>query len=118
MPTESLTAIRARILELEKKAQKLETAAEQGLVEAAKVIARYGLSESDWSRAVALSKKRQKGLSKLAGKRVPIKYADNKGNCWSGRGRTPLWLAAAEKAGKKRNAFLVKVREGTRSAMN
>jgi DNA-binding protein H-NS len=115
---ESLAALRARIRELEKQAKKLETAAEEGIREAAKVITRYNLSASDWSRAVASSKKQHKGVSKLAGKRVPIKYADDKGNRWSGRGRTPRWLAAAEKAGKKRTAFLVKSKESARAVVH
>lgn len=38
---------------------------------------------------------------------VPIKYRDRNGNAWSGRGLTPRWLVAAEKAGKKRESFLV-----------
>lgn len=47
------------------------------------------------------------GKSKLAGRRVAVKYRDDKGNTWTGRGRPPLWLAAAEKAGKNRDSFLV-----------
>jgi DNA-binding protein H-NS len=39
---------------------------------------------------------------------VPVKYPDDKGNTGPGRGRPPLWLVAAEKAGKKRDSFLVK----------
>ncbi|MBM4232027.1 MAG: H-NS histone family protein, partial [Gammaproteobacteria bacterium] len=33
---------------------------------------------------------------------------DDKGNTWTGRGKTPRWLAAAEKAGAKRDQFLTK----------
>jgi DNA-binding protein H-NS len=37
-----------------------------------------------------------------------VKYRDPKtGQTWTGRGRLPLWLKAAEKKGKKRDAFLV-----------
>lgn len=46
------------------------------------------------------------GKSKLAGRRVAVKYRDDTGNPWTGRGRPPLWLAA-EKAGKNRDSFLV-----------
>ena len=31
--------------------------------------------------------------------KVAAKYRDDKGNSWSGRGKTPRWLAEAEKAG-------------------
>jgi DNA-binding protein H-NS len=37
-----------------------------------------------------------------------VKYRDPKtGQTWTGRGRLPLWLKAAEKKGKKRDSFLV-----------
>ena len=102
----SATAIRARIRMLEKQAKKLEQGASKGLRAAATVIAKYGLSLDDLKRAVGLSR----GKARRGGPRrkVAVKYADGKGNKWTGRGRTPLWLVAAEKAGKKRDSFLVK----------
>lgn len=45
--------------------------------------------------------------AKRRGKSVPIKYRDDKGNTWTGRGKTPRWLAAAEKAGKNREQFKI-----------
>ncbi|MBZ9975518.1 H-NS family nucleoid-associated regulatory protein [Mesorhizobium sp. BR-1-1-10] len=36
-----------------------------------------------------------------------VKYKDDKGNSWTGRGATPKWLAAYEAEGKKRDDFLV-----------
>jgi DNA-binding protein H-NS len=36
-----------------------------------------------------------------------VKFRDEAGNTWSGRGKTPRWLADAEKAGKKREQFAV-----------
>jgi len=39
---------------------------------------------------------------------VPIKYRDNKGNTWTGRGRMPRWMVAATKGGKtKKEDFLI-----------
>jgi DNA-binding protein H-NS len=40
-------------------------------------------------------------------RKVAIKYRDDKGNTWSGRGKTPRWLVTAEKTGKGRDAFKV-----------
>ena len=40
-------------------------------------------------------------------KKVAVKYRDKAGNTWTGRGRAPRWIVAAEKAGKKREQFLV-----------
>jgi DNA-binding protein H-NS len=42
---------------------------------------------------------------------VAVKYRDpaNPANTWTGRGRMPLWMAAATKAGKaKKEDFLIK----------
>jgi DNA-binding protein H-NS len=47
------------------------------------------------------------GRRKKRGK-APIKYRGPKrGEKWSGRGMTPLWLQAYIKAGKKKESFLV-----------
>lgn len=40
-------------------------------------------------------------------KTIPPKYRGPSGETWSGRGLTPRWLAALEKTGKKRDAFLI-----------
>jgi DNA-binding protein H-NS len=127
----SLDVIRTQIRELEKQAKKIESKLDKGIAEAAELIARHGLSLADWKRAVALgnSKKKRsagkaaprKGKSKAKGKahkRVPVKYADDKGNTWSGRGRSPLWLVAAEKNGRKREAFLVKGKGQDRASLH
>jgi DNA-binding protein H-NS len=90
---------------LEKQAKKLEMGATKGLRAAAKVIAKHGLSMNDLKEAFSLS--RGKGKRTGARSKVAVKYTDGNENTWTGRGRTPLWLVAAEKAGKKRETFLV-----------
>jgi DNA-binding protein H-NS len=50
--------------------------------------------------------------AKRSGKRrklpkVAVKYRDKRGNTWTGRGRPARWIVEAEKAGKKRESFLV-----------
>ena len=106
MPRRSTAAaIHAQIRKLEKQARKLEMGATKGLRAAAKVIAKHGLSMSDLKEAFSLS--RGKNKRPAARSKVAIKYADSHNNTWTGRGRTPLWLVAAEKAGKKREMFLV-----------
>jgi DNA-binding protein H-NS len=105
--TKSLSAIQAQIRALEKRARSLEAKADKKVTELVALIRKHGLSLGDWRRAVSLTKGRAKSGPRK-GKRVPVKYADDKGNKWTGRGRPPLWLVAAEKAGKKRDSFLVK----------
>jgi DNA-binding protein H-NS len=45
--------------------------------------------------------------SKLKGRKAAVKYRDQEGNKWSGRGAQPRWMTAAIKAGAKRDDFLV-----------
>ena len=103
----SLSVLRAQIRALEKRAMNIEAKAEKKIHELVALINRHALSLADWKTAVSLSKGRKRG-GPSKGKRVPVKYADDKGNKWTGRGRPPLWLVAAEKSGKKRDSFLVK----------
>jgi len=42
------------------------------------------------------------------GTKVKPKYRGPNGELWSGRGNAPRWLAALEKAGKKRESYLIK----------
>ena len=44
---------------------------------------------------------------KTSRKPAQIKYRDNNGNTWTGRGMTPRWLKAAEANGQSRETFLV-----------
>ena len=106
--TKSLSVIRAQIRALEKRAKRIESKADKRITALMKLISRHSLSLADWKQAVSLSKGGKRGASRGAGKPVPVKYADDKGNTWTGRGRPPLWLVAAEKAGRKRDSFLVK----------
>ena len=50
-----------------------------------------------------------KGKRSGTGKKVKPKYKDPaSGAKWSGRGSAPLWIVAGEKAGKKRESFLIR----------
>jgi DNA-binding protein H-NS len=107
--TRSLSTIQAQIRALQKRASALEAKADKKVTELVALIKKHGLSLGDWRHAMSLTKgggRKKSGPRK--GKRVPVKYSDDKGNKWTGRGRPPLWLVAAEKAGKKRESFLVK----------
>ncbi len=45
--------------------------------------------------------------SKSGAAPVPAKYRSPNGEEWSGRGRTPKWLQAAEASGKTRESFRI-----------
>jgi hypothetical protein len=51
---------------------------------------------------------RQERTVKPATKAGTVKFADGKGNVWSGRGKHPKWLKDAISSGAKRDDFLVK----------
>jgi DNA-binding protein H-NS len=111
MTTETkLVALRAKIKKLQKQAESIESQYNKGVSQAVGVIRQFNLTLADWKRAWSLvgKKGRSKSAKKHKTKKVPIKYSDDKGNEWSGRGRTPLWLVAAQKSGKKPGDFLVK----------
>src|SRR5947208_6571942 len=111
----SPSTIRARIRALEAQARRIEREETKGLRAAAALIAKHGLSLGDLKQAISMGKG-QRRSSALAGRSVPVKYRDDKGNKWTGRGRPPLWLVAAEKAGKKRESFLVGAKMPKRKA--
>ena len=101
----SLETIRRQIAKLEAAARECERSNTKGIQAAAKVISKYDLSMSDLE--AALNGRGRHGRSPLAGKSLPPKYRDAKGNTWAGRGRPPLWLVEAERAGRKRQSFLI-----------
>jgi DNA-binding protein H-NS len=101
----SAATIRARIRTLEMQARRIERRATKGLRAAAGLIAKHSLSPADLKQAFDMSRGRKR--SPIAGRPVPVKYRDPSGNTWTGRGRPPLWLVAAEKTGKKRESFLL-----------
>jgi len=112
MPKLSVIALKARIAQLQKQ---LTTAQNNKVPAIKKVMAlmkKLGVSLADLSAGKFQRKgrPRRKGGKRgpRRGRRVAIKYRDQKGNTWSGRGKTPRWLAAAEKAGSKRDQFLIK----------
>jgi DNA-binding protein H-NS len=47
------------------------------------------------------------GRSALKGRKVGIKYRDNAGNAWAGRGAQPVWLRERLKAGARLEDFAI-----------
>jgi DNA-binding protein H-NS len=45
--------------------------------------------------------------SSMKGRKVAVKYRDNSGNTWAGRGAQPVWLREKLKAGAKLEDFAV-----------
>jgi DNA-binding protein H-NS len=53
------------------------------------------------------AEKSAKSVSAKSTKKAEIKYRDNNGNGWSGRGLKPRWLTAELESGKSLSDFLV-----------
>jgi DNA-binding protein H-NS len=102
----TLKTIERRIEALQAKAEKLKKRDKKPALRAiAKLMRKHDISVDD------LRGKPGGGGRRGARKGVKVKamYRNPKtGETWSGRGRTARWLAAAEKAGQKREQFLIK----------
>jgi len=116
MPKLSLKAIQRQIAALELKAEKLKKKDKKPALRSIVMLMRtHALSVGEITMALGGRKKLNGSAigGKLArnSKRRPVApmYRDTKtGETWSGRGRPARWLAAAEKAGRKRTEFLIK----------
>ena len=121
MPKLSAPALRARIEQLQ---QQLLTAEAQKAPAVRKVrdlMDKLGVTMDDLSKpkpSVRRGRRARNGSASApaagdtpsAAKtrvKVAAKYRDDKGNSWTGRGKTPRWLVEAEKSGKSREAFRI-----------
>jgi DNA-binding protein H-NS len=104
MPKLSAEALKARITALQKQLAAAENSKAPAVRQVKALMKKLGVSMTDL--ADPLAGKRVKGIKKVSPK-VAVKYRDAKGNTWTGRGRTPIWIAVAEKAGNKREEYLI-----------
>jgi DNA-binding protein H-NS len=111
----TLAVIERRIRALQARAEKLRARDKKpALREIAGLMKQHDISIAEVRTAGAGRGKRHangraNGASKLKGRKVKPMYKNPKtGETWSGRGRTAGWLAALERAGRKREQFLIK----------
>ena len=115
MPKLSAEALKARIAQLQKQLAAAEISKVPAIKKVKALMKKLGVTLDDLSDAkvagrrgrppkdsAAVTTKPKKSRGKVA-----IKYRDDKGNTWTGRGKTPRWIVEAEKAGKSRDAFKV-----------
>jgi DNA-binding protein H-NS len=114
MPRASLTDIQKRIARLQAQARKLEAAeADRRKAAVGDVLAmmkKLGVTLEDLGGATPARKRRAPAAAKAKATRapVPVKYRNAEtGDAWTGRGRTPRWLAALEAEGRQRAEFEV-----------
>ena len=111
MPKLSADKIKARIAELQKELVRAEKSKEPAVRKVLALMKKLGVTVADLSKggAPASTPSEKKKASKGGGTRgpAPVKFKDDAGNTWSGRGKTPRWLSEAEKAGANREQFAV-----------
>lgn len=114
MPRLSVDAQLAKIKKqraaLDKKEHELKSLADnKEIKKIVALIKQAGLTAHDITAAMRGSKKRRPAAeSKLAGKKVPPKYRNpaDKTQTWTGRGRTPAWVAELYELGKLDKALI------------
>jgi len=119
MPRRSYEAIRKQIEKLEAQARRLEQAAaekkKQAVAQVLALMKKLGVSTDDLGstrprrrRAAKGAAKKRAAKKRAAKKPVAPKFRNGKtGETWSGRGRTPRWLAALEAQGKSLDDYRV-----------
>lgn len=108
----SLKVIERKIRELQRKADAIKRRKENPAVrKIARLVRIHGISIGELRRAMTGRGRGAGRTSSLRGKKIKPMYRNPKtGETWSGRGRPARWVAAAEKAGRKRSEFLIKRR--------
>ena len=105
---QTLLEIQAKIAELQAQ-EKLIRAQEysQALQKVQELITSHNIAAADlkFNGEVSITGKKEKGPKAL--RKAVIKYRDQNGNEWSGRGLKPKWLTAALAEGKTVQDFAI-----------
>ena len=106
----SPTTIAAQIAKLLVEAKKLGRKRLVVIKSIVKQMNAHDISINEVRQAMGKKSKTVKAKKAVTGKprkSAAVKYRDGEVNTWSGRGRAPRWLMAAEKNGHKREQFAV-----------
>ena len=109
MPKLSVTKIKTQIAKLQKQLVSAENQKQPAIRKVLALMQKLGVTLADLRGAEGAAQPKAAGR-KAAGRKlgsVPVKYRDENGNTWTGRGRTPRWLVEAEAGGKNRQQFQV-----------
>jgi len=115
--SKTLAQLKKEIAVLTREADKLHRKEVQGVVARIKeAIAAYGLTAADLGLTGAAARGRKAGAAKAAaaparrrrkGAAADVKFRDESGNVWGGRGPRPKWLRDALAGGKQLSDFAV-----------
>ena len=104
MPKLSAEALKAKITALQKQLAAAENNKAPAVRQVKALMKKLDVSMADLADPSA--EKRVKS-NKKSSQKVAVKYRDENGNTWTGRGKTPRWMVDAEKAGNNREKYLV-----------
>jgi DNA-binding protein H-NS len=118
MPKLSAEALKSRIAALQQQLAEAEKNKAPAIKKVHALMKKLGVTLTDLSgtagaqgspkgKNTAGNQKRAVKPTKKSAGPVPIKYRDEAGNTWTGRGKTPRWLVEAEKSGKPRESFKI-----------
>lgn len=106
----TLQEIEKQIKALQEKAVRLRSGKDKGLRIVLAAMKEHGLSVDDIAAAIGKPARRGRPPGRKTGPakggKVAVKFRHGD-DTWTGRGRTPRWLAALESAGRKRDEFRV-----------
>jgi DNA-binding protein H-NS len=105
----TLKAITRQIAMLQAKAERVRKREKKpALQNILRLMRAHDISVNELRGVPVTNGKVHKGASPLKGRKAKPMYRNSKtGETWSGRGRAARWIVTAEKAGKKREQFLV-----------
>lgn len=99
----SYTELLHQIQELQQQADEIKVRERaEAIQEIRQKIAMFNLKQEDLFSGTG------KARSKFAGQCVPVKYRDDEGNTWSGRGKQPTWLVRKLMRGASVGDFLIR----------
>jgi DNA-binding protein H-NS len=120
MPKLSAAAIKIRIEKLQKQLRAAEATKTPAINRVRVLMKKLGVTMADLSgnkshgrrgrppKAPPSSMPRASDAkAKRPRRKVAVKFRDDKGNTWTGRGKLPRWLSEAEKNGKSRDSYRI-----------
>ena len=117
MPRLSADALKARIAALQKQLTAAEDSKGPAVRKVRALMKKLGVTVADLTETPAAKAaksgqgrgrpKKWAAAPKKSAAKIPVKYRDNNGNAWTGRGKTPKWIVEAETGGKTRESFRV-----------
>jgi DNA-binding protein H-NS len=117
MPRLSADALKSRIAALQQQLANAEKNKTPAIIKVQSLMKKLGVTLTDLAGKSSASenkagRKRAQTIKTTRGRQKPpvkvaVKYRDNNGNAWTGRGRTPKWILEEEAAGKNREDLRV-----------